>query len=146
MKICICANAPDLDSQVSSVFGRCAYFLIIDKKTEEFKAVPNTALQTGRGAGVAAAQIVVFEKAEAVICGNFGPNAFSVLRMSGVKVYPGVFDLTVREVIDKYNKGELKEIETPTTPGHFGLGFSGRGRERGGGRGRGMGPNRFRGR
>ena len=122
MKICVCANTPDLDSQVSPVFGRCPYFLIVDKETEEFKAIPNAALQAGRGAGVAAAQVVVSEKAEVVICGNFGPNAFSVLQMSGIKIYPGVFGLTIKQVIDKYNKGELKEIKTPTAPGHFGLG------------------------
>lgn len=137
MKICICATAPDLNSQISPVFGRCPYFLIIDKETEEFRVIPNTALQAGRGAGVAAAQVVALEKVSVVICGNFGPNAFSVLQMSGIKIYPGVFGLTIKEVIDKYNKGELKEIKAPTTSGHFG--FPGRG-----GRGWGRGPNRFR--
>ncbi|MBA7636714.1 hypothetical protein ES703_44335 [subsurface metagenome] len=122
MKICVCANAPNLDSQVSSVFGRCPYFFFIDKETEKFKAIPNTALQAGRGAGVAAAQVVASEKAAVVICGNFGPNAFSVLQMSGIKIYPGVFGLTIKQVIDKYNKGELKEIKVPTAPGRFGLG------------------------
>jgi len=63
MKICVCASGPNLDSQVSPVFGRCPYFLIIDSKTEEFKAIPNPALQAGRGAGVAASQLVVSEKA-----------------------------------------------------------------------------------
>ncbi len=126
MKICVCANAPNLDSQVSSVFGRCPYFFFIDKETEKFKAIPNTALQAGRGAGVAAAQVVASEKAAVVICVNFGPNAFSVLQMSGIKIYPGVFGLTIKQVIDKYNKGELKEIKTPTTPGHFGLSPQGR--------------------
>lgn len=140
MKICVCANAPDLDSQISPVFGRCPYFLIVDEETKDFKVIPNTALQAGRGAGVAAAQVVAFEKASVVICGNFGPNAFSVLRMSGIKIYPGVFGLTIRQVIDKYNKGELKEIKAPTTSGHFGLGPFRRG---GRGRGWGKGPNRF---
>ncbi|GAH72555.1 unnamed protein product [marine sediment metagenome] len=58
MKVCICATGPNLDSQVSPVFGRCPYFLIVDSKTEEFKAIPNPALQAGRGAGVGASQIV----------------------------------------------------------------------------------------
>jgi len=122
MKICVCATDPDLNSQVSPVFGRCPYFLIIDSKTEEFKAIANPALQAGRGAGVGVAQIAAYEKAEAVICGNFGPNAFSVLQMSGIKIYPGVFGLTVKEAIDKYNKGELKEIKVLSAPGRFGFG------------------------
>jgi predicted Fe-Mo cluster-binding NifX family protein len=130
MKICICANGPDLNSQVSSIFGRCPYFLIIDSETEKFKTIPNPALQAGRGAGVGAGQLVVSEKAEVVICGNFGPNAFLVLQMSGIKVYPGVFSLTVKQAIDKYNQGELKEVKIPPS------GFPGRGRGFGPGPGR----------
>jgi len=130
MKICICATGPDLNSQISPIFGRCPYFLIIDSESKEFKAIPNQAVQSGKGAGVAASQLVVSEGAIIVICGNFGPNAFSVLQMSGIKIYPGVFDLTVKETLDKYNKGELKEEKMPTAPGHFGLG-QGRGFDRG---------------
>jgi len=131
MKICVCASGPNLDSQVSPVFGRCPYFLIIDSKTEEFKAISNPALQAGRGAGVAASQLVISEKAESVICGNFGPNAFSVLQMSGIKIYPEVFGLTIKQVIEKYNQGELKEMKVPSAPGRFGFG-PGPGRRRGG--------------
>jgi len=143
MKICVCATGSDLNSQISPVFGRCPYFLIVDNKTEEFKAMANPAFQAGRGAGVAASQLVASQGATAVICGNFGPNASSVLQMSGIKIYPGVFDLTVKRVIDRYNKGELKEIKAPTAPGHFGFG---QGREGGFGRGFGQGPRRRRGR
>jgi len=140
MKVCICATGPNLDSQVSPVFGRCPYFLIVDSETEEFKAISNLAGQAGRGAGVAASQLAASEGAKAVICGNFGPNAFSVLQMSGIKIYPGVFGLTIKQALDKYNKGELKEIKVPTAPGHFGFGPPGRGR------GADPGPRRKRGR
>ena len=127
MKICVCATGPNLDSQVSPVFGRCPYFLIIDSKTEEFKVIPNPAAAAGRGAGVGAAQLAVSERATAVICGNFGPNAFSVLQMSGIKIYPGVFGLTIKQAIDKYNKGELEEMKVPPVPGRFGSGPPGGG-------------------
>jgi len=136
MKICVCATGLDLSSQVSPVFGRCPYFVIVNSKTEEFKAIPNPALQAGRGAGVGAAQMAASEGAKAVICGNFGPNAFSVLQMSGIKIYPGVFGLTVKQAIDKYNKGELKEIKVPSVPGRFGFGPPG------GGGGFGPGPGK----
>jgi len=120
MKICICATAPDLDSQVSPVFGRCPYFLIVDSETKTLKAVSNTAGQAGRGAGVGAAQVAASEGVKAVICGNFGPNAFSVLQMSGIKIYPGVLNLSCKQALDKYNQGELKEIKIPPVPGRFG--------------------------
>jgi len=142
MKICVCSTGSNLDSQVSPVFGRCPYFLIVDSETKEFKSISNLAGQADRGAGVAAGQLVASEKTVAVICGNFGPNALSVLQMSGIKIYPGIFGLTVRQTIDKYNKGELKEIKIPSAPGRFGppggrRGFGpGPGPERGGRRGR----------
>jgi predicted Fe-Mo cluster-binding NifX family protein len=120
MKICICATASDLDSQVSPVFGRCPYFLIIDSETEKFKAIVNSAGQASRGAGVAAAQIAASEGAKVVICGNFGPSSFSVLQMAGIRIYPGVLGLNCKQVLDKYKKGELKEIKISPAPGLFG--------------------------
>ena len=144
MKICVCATGLNLNSQISQVFGRCPYFLIVDLETEEFKAITNSALESGHGAGVGASQVIASQGIKAVICGNFGPNAFSVLQMSGIKIYPGVFNLTVKQAVDKYNKGELKEVKIPTAPGHFGLGPQRRGGGFGLGGGRGFGAGRGR--
>jgi len=126
MRIGICTLGPNLDSQVSPVFGRAPYFLIVDSEAEKFKAVSNSAFSASQGAGVGAAQLIVSEGIKAVICGNFGPNAFSVLKMSGIKIYPGIFGLTAREAVNKYKKGELKEAKIPTAPGHFGFGPGGK--------------------
>ena len=100
----------------------------------------NPALQDGHGAGVGASQLVASEEAGAVICGNFGPNAFSVLQTLGIEIYPGIVGLTVKQAIDRYNKGELERMEVPIVPRRFGFGSSGRGMGRGGGGGRGWGP------
>lgn len=105
MKICICTNGPDLDSQVSPVFGRCNYFLIEDTKTEEFKAMENKAKEAVGGAGIAAAQAIADEKAEIVIVGNIGPNALAVLEQSGIKVISGASG-TAKEALEKFKKGE----------------------------------------
>lgn len=139
MKIGICALGPDLDSEVSPVFGRAPYFLIIDEKTEQFRAVPNPGFQSGRGAGAGAAQTLVSEGIKAVVCGNFGPNAFSILEMAGVKIYPGIFGLKIKEVLDRFKNGQLKESKIPSAPGRFGFG-----RGRGFGGGFGLGPKRHR--
>jgi len=122
MKVAVCAIDSNLNSQVSPVFGRAPYFLIVDSETENFETVKNPALGAGHGAGVGASQIAISKGAKAVICGNFGPNAFSVLKMSGIKIYSGVFGLTVGEAINKYKNGELKEAKIPATPAHFGFG------------------------
>ena len=59
--------------------------------------------------------MIVSEGIEAVLCGNFGPNAFSVLQMSGIKIYSVISGLTAADILDKYLKGELKEIKMPSS-------------------------------
>ena len=107
MKICICTIGPDLNSSIDQVFGRCSYFLFVDTETEEFRAIENKAREAVGGAGIAAAQTVVNEKAELIIVGNIGPNALTLLEQSGIKVISGVSG-TAKEALEKFKKGELK--------------------------------------
>jgi predicted Fe-Mo cluster-binding NifX family protein len=109
-------------------FGRCPYFVIVDSETMEFEAVPNTASGSMSGAGIQAAQTVASKGTEVLITGNVGPNAFQALSAAGIKVVTGAFG-NVREVIEKYKSGGLKETSSPTVRGHFGMG-GGRGRGR----------------
>jgi predicted Fe-Mo cluster-binding NifX family protein len=129
MEICVTATAGDLDAQVDPRFGRCLYFVIVDAETMKFEAIPNTALGAMGGAGIQAAQTVASKGVEALITGNVGPNAFQALSAAGVKIITGAFG-TVREVIERYKRGELRGgTSVPTVRGHFGMG---RGRGRGG--------------
>ncbi|MGB2762618.1 MAG: NifB/NifX family molybdenum-iron cluster-binding protein [Minisyncoccales bacterium] len=135
-KILITSNGSDLNSQVSPVFGRCQYFLIVDEKGKLEKAIPNAGIQAIRGAGIAAAQTVVSQGATLVITGNVGPNAFAVLQQSGVKLYNGV-GMTVQEALDRFKDNKLTEITT--SAGRFGGGGFGQGSGRGMGGGMGGG-------
>ena len=118
----------NLEAQIDPRFGRCPYFVIVDSETMEFEAVPNTASGSMSGAGIQAAQTVASKGAEVLITGNVGPNAFQALSAAGIKVVTGAFG-NVREVIEKYKSGGLKETSSPTVRGHFGMG-RGRGRGR----------------
>jgi len=93
----------------------------------EFEAVPNIASGSMSGAGIQAAQTVASKGVKVLITGNVGPNAFQALSAAGIKVVTGAFG-TVREIVEKYKRGELKETGSPTVRGHFGMGKS-RGRE-----------------
>jgi predicted Fe-Mo cluster-binding NifX family protein len=128
MKICVSAFSGSLDAEVDSRFGRCAYFVIVDSETMEFNAISNDSINAAHGAGIQAAQTVANMGVEVIITGNVGPNAFSVLSAAGIKIVTGASG-TVREVVEKYMKGQLKEIGNPTVGGHFGMGRRlGRGR------------------
>jgi predicted Fe-Mo cluster-binding NifX family protein len=131
MKMCVSATANSLDAQVDPRFGRCSYFVIVDSETLQYEAIPNVASGAMSGAGIQAAQTMVSKGAKVLITENVGPNAFQALAASGIRIVTGASG-TVREVVEKYKKGELKETGAPTVGGHFGMGM---GRGRGGRRG-----------
>jgi len=121
MKIAISSTGKDLDCQIDPRFGRCQYFIFIDPETMEFEALDNEGLTAMGGAGVQAAQLIAQKGANTLITGNLGPNAASALSASGIKVYlvPGG---TVKEVIEGYKAGSLREANGATVPPHFGMG------------------------
>jgi predicted Fe-Mo cluster-binding NifX family protein len=126
MKICVSAVTNNLDSQVDPRFGRCPYFVIVDTETMQFEAIPNVASSAIGGAGIQAAQTIASKGAKVVITGNVGPNAFQALSAAGIKIVTGDYE-TVREAVEKYKRGELKETGAPTVGGHSGMDM-GRGR------------------
>lgn len=114
-KICVTSTGDNLDSALDPRFGRCGNFIIVDTESLEFKAVSNPNAEATGGAGIQSAQLVANEGAETVITGNVGPNAFQTLSSLGIKVYTGAKG-TVKEVIQQYKDGKLKEASTSTTP------------------------------
>jgi len=121
MKIAISSSGKNLDSQIDLRFGRCQYFISVDPETMEFEAFENSGLMASGGAGVQAAQLIAQRGATALITGNLGPNAASALSASGIKVYlvPGG---TVKDVIEGYKSGSLREASGATVAPHFGMG------------------------
>ena len=130
MKIAISSDGKGIKGEISNVFGRCKYFLIIEADKQEIQnveAIENTSVQKATGAGIQAAQMVAKIGAGIVITGNIGPNAFQTLTAAGVKVITGV-NGSVKDVVDKFSSGEFKEIDAPSVASHFGMGDTGRGR------------------
>ena len=121
LKMCVSASSGSLDAMVDSRFGRCPYFVVVDSETMEFEAVVNDSSSAAHGAGIQAAQTVVNLGAKVVLTGNVGPNAFNVLSATGTKVVTGASG-SVKDAVEKYKKGELKEASNPTVGGHFGRG------------------------
>jgi predicted Fe-Mo cluster-binding NifX family protein len=134
VKICVTSSGNTLDAPVDPRFGRTAHFMIVDSENMSFEAVSNTAGGAMSGAGIQAAQTIASKGVNVVITGNVGPNAFQALASAGIRIVVGAYG-TVREVIEKFKRGELTETRAPTVRGHFG---------RGGGMGTGTGRGRRR--
>ena len=144
MKIAVSSNGSDLDSQIDPRFGRCAYFIILETEDMSFEVFDNENLALGGGAGIQSAQFVASKGAKAIITGNCGPNAVQTLSVSKIEVFVG-HSGTVREVIEKYMKGNIKSTSTPNVADHYGMeggAGMGRGMSRGLGMGRGEGMRR----
>jgi predicted Fe-Mo cluster-binding NifX family protein len=120
MKICVTSNGNSIESNLDPRFGRAAYFIIADIETMEYEAIENAAANSGGGAGITSGQLMVDKGVEAVITGNVGPNAANVLKAANIKIYRGI-SASVKENIEKFNKGILEKIDT-TVPSHFGMG------------------------
>ncbi len=131
MRICLAtSNQGGLKDLVSSNFGRCPSYTIVDVEGGEIKnprVIQNPGFSAGSGAGMQAAQAVADAGCNVVIAGAVGPNAFQVLSMAKLEVLecPGV---TVQKALEEYMQGRLQ----PSSG-------SGRGPERGHGMGRGYG-------
>jgi len=119
MKICVTASGNSLDAPVDLRFGRAAFLAIVDSETMLFEAIPNAATGAMGGAGIQAAQTLARRGVNVLITGNVGPNAFQALRSAGVKVITGASG-SVRGVVEKYKRGELKETDVSTVDEHFG--------------------------
>jgi predicted Fe-Mo cluster-binding NifX family protein len=142
MKIAVATTSGGLEDNVSPVFGRCSTYTLVEVEGENIKKteiIPNQVASAMGGAGIQAAQLIASQGSEAVIAGNFGPNASTVLIQASVKMVQAQGN--VKDAVVKYANGQLQSVSEPTTPMNAGRG-GGMGGGRGGGMGRGRGGGR----
>jgi predicted Fe-Mo cluster-binding NifX family protein len=120
VKIAITSQGDNLEASIDPRFGRCAYLIIFDPESEKFEAVLNPATDAMGGAGPQAAQTIADKGVGALITGNVGPNAFQTLKAANIKAYQ-VDSGTVKEALEEYKNGKLKELFNSSVSGHFGL-------------------------
>jgi predicted Fe-Mo cluster-binding NifX family protein len=117
MKIMLTATSPSIDSNVDPRFGRGAFLIVVDPDTLEWQAHPNSGAGAMGGAGTLAAQFAANQKADAVISGDFGPNAYNALQTAGIAMYLFRATATVKEAIEHFKAGQLERVGAPTGPG-----------------------------
>ena len=129
MRIAATTLKGGIDDIVSPQFGRTATFTIVDYDggVKNVEIVENRAASQASGAGIAAAQTLVDSKVKVLLTGHVGPKAMNVLKAAGLRVF-AADGLKVEKAVEKFVKGELEEITSPSV----GVG-------KGTGRGRGVG-------
>lgn len=119
MKIGISSTGRELNSLLDTRFGRCIYLIIYDTVNNSVKVIENQGQASGGGAGIAAAQQMIDEDVDAVITGNAGPNAYNLLKNSGIRVYR-CGSIKVELAIQLFKEGKLEEI-VEAGPSHGGM-------------------------
>lgn len=120
MKILITALNDDLNSKLDTRFGRGNWWYIYNTDEEKGEFVNNNKNATlAHGAGVQAASDIINLGVNVLITGSVGPKAYEVLKNSGIKMYKGYADLTIKENLDAFLKNSLEEIHGPSSP-HMG--------------------------
>ena len=108
MKIAVTSTGKDLESPMDPRFGRAAYILIVDTDTMDLEVLDNTENANAfKGAGIQAATMICDKKAEVLLTGYCGPNAFKALDAARVKV-GGDVSGTVREAVAAFADGKVK--------------------------------------
>jgi len=117
MKIIITASSSSLDARFDPRFGRSAFFVVVDTETMQWEALPNPAINASGGAGTQAAQFAAEKNVAAVISGDFGPNAASVLKAGGIPMFINKSEGNIRNIIERFLAGELQQVDSPTASG-----------------------------
>ena len=116
-RIAIAANGSDLSAQMALRFGTAPYFIIVDLATNRFATVQNNTVADARGYGIAAAQLVAAQGAQAVIAGTYGPQAYNALK--AVNIVPFVANPgKVSDILNQYRSALLTQVIDPTLPGY----------------------------
>ncbi|MCP3873113.1 MAG: dinitrogenase iron-molybdenum cofactor biosynthesis protein [Desulfobacteraceae bacterium] len=107
MKIAVTSQGDNLTCLIDSRFGRAAFIILVDMETFKFEAIDNLRNKNAfKNAGIRAANMVCKKGAEVVITGFCGPNAFSILKVAGIKVADRI-NGRVLDVVQNLKNGQL---------------------------------------
>ena len=111
MKVAIVSDGKTLSSNVNLLFARSPYFIffdIVDNKIEKFKAIENPFKDNQRDVATAVVNFLNSKKVDVIILDEIAPKALNILHQSKIKIYrsKGI----IKDAIDDYLKGELKQI------------------------------------
>lgn len=118
--IAVPSDGTTLAANVSPIFGRSRYFLIVDMKNNKIKVIVNPFINEAHAVGLRIAHLLLSEKAGVAIAKSIGPEPFNNLHERGIEVYVGN-PQSVEEAIQMLQDGKLVRARKPNVPTHFGI-------------------------
>jgi predicted Fe-Mo cluster-binding NifX family protein len=101
MRIAISSTGKTINDEISEVFGRCPYFLIVENK-KIIEIIKNESVNQRGGAGISASKLMAEKKIDIVISNNVGPRALDVLEQFKIKIVlkKGTVEKAIEEIKD----------------------------------------------
>ena len=109
MKIAVAACDNHLNANISPVFEKSKFFLIIDvRELQSYESKLNPYRKFTSGADIFCAQLIVSLGADIVVTGSCTPNAHRILHEAHIRVFPGITG-SVRESIETYMNHKTRQ-------------------------------------
>jgi len=102
MKIAVGTTGDNLDAWVSSEFGWCPRFVIVDTASMSYFTVSQPAVESYEEASLAAIRTLARHDISAVIVATAQPRCRTVMHELGIDVIEGVEGLTVRQAVERF--------------------------------------------
>ncbi|MFC1895138.1 NifB/NifX family molybdenum-iron cluster-binding protein [Thermodesulfobacteriota bacterium] len=119
IRIAVTSTGTELDSPVDPRFGRAAFILIVDSETFDFEVLDNKEnVNALKGAGIQAACMISEKKAEVLLTGFCGPNAFKALNAAKIGVANNA-NGSVRDAVTAFLDGKLPLSDKPNVEGQW---------------------------
>ena len=96
-----------LDSEISEHFGRSKFFIVIDENGNVLEKIEN--IEEHKKKNIHPPAILKTKGVEVILASSIGYHALELSKALKIEVYLGEAR-TVREILEKYKKGELKKV------------------------------------
>lgn len=116
MRLGISSTGMGIESQMSTVFERCPYYVFVDiegKRIVNIESIVNPAEAQLKGAEATSSKFVVDNAPNSVITGSITPKAFDILNQAGISVFTGISG-SLKDNINMFLDRRLKEIYSPS--------------------------------
>ncbi len=121
MIIGICAKENGLNSPVADRFGRAEYYVLFNTESKESRTIENTAKNSASGAGGRAVRLLDENGVTVALAPELGPKAMDAIKAFEIRAYSYGESKTVKEALENFEAGKLKEFKTNSTQSHHGL-------------------------
>jgi predicted Fe-Mo cluster-binding NifX family protein len=119
MNILLPSEGKTLKDGVDENFGRCPYFILYNIDTDKWTVHNNEIHSKAQiSAGTQGALTAIVLGTDSVITSSIGDKAFTVLKEAKVRVFLSE-KTTIKETIDLFKLGELKELFEASNEGHW---------------------------